>query len=207
MADDDDASVLLPKRARRAPRKKNLGAPKPRAPRRPRPKQALELTDLPAEILEKIISTLLPPRADPVNGFPHPREALYPPAKVLYGSNSSSIPERCGSIPSGIMDIVRVGSCSKQLRAVAGKVMSSIGGSRPPQPHNSGDSDMPGDQSRPAKRARLGLPDGGVYSPGGQGDTLAESETAEATPVPSLRPVTEMEAAPKKWGLRVHEAG
>lgn len=195
MAGEEDTSVLLPTRARRAPKKKVPGPPKPRPPRRRGRKQALHLTDLAPEILEKIVSTLLPPRPDPVNGFLHPREALYLPGKVLFGSNTSSIPERCGSIPGGIMDIVHIGSCCKQLRVVAGKVMSSIGGSRPPQPHNAGDIPGDGVHGRPAKRARLGS----ISSINGDcGSTCQSHDSTTPTAATVRREVTEMEAAPKK---------
>lgn len=121
----DSKEVKPPTKRQRGPVKpghKKLGRPKKVVPIR----KITGLSSLPAEVIGRIASFLLPPNISVEDGFVAPWELPYGGHRSK--SATAKIKEfRCGGIPSGVRDVLNLAVTCKRCDSGVGLVIGKIG--------------------------------------------------------------------------------
>jgi hypothetical protein len=89
------------------------------------------LTALPVEVLDLIVTYILPTTHSLADRFPHPAETPYPCHLTNLTSNLKARAQRWGAIPQNIVDILNFGKCCRQTMHAVDRVIGGLGGSRP----------------------------------------------------------------------------
>lgn len=95
----------------------------------PKPIHHPPLTCLPAEVLDLIVLNICPVAHPLADYLPHPAETPYPPLSVNVTSSLKARPERWGSVPQDVLDVIHFARCCRQTMLACERVIGGLGGS------------------------------------------------------------------------------